>query len=223
MKKIASILSIILLASPAMGLPQAAKEVTVESGTVIRVALQSQISSKINEVGDSVTAVLYEPLRIDGNLVLARGTEFQGRITQIQEAKRPQRQASMTIVFDKLITPYGEENIATTISSIDDYANDEKLRSDEEGKVKGKRDGGRTAENARTGGILGGIGASIILLSGGGAGGAIGALGGGVLGGVLMTKGKEIRLQPGTILRLKFERPITLPVTSPGSPQSQQQ
>jgi hypothetical protein len=28
---------------------------------------------------------------------------------------------------------------------------------------------------------------------------------------VLMTKGNDIRLEPGTILRIKFERPVALP------------
>jgi len=32
-----------------------------------------------------------------------------------------------------------------------------------------------------------------------------------VLGGVLVTKGNDIKLEPGTILRIKFERAVTLP------------
>ena len=34
----------------------------------------------------------------------------------------------------------------------------------------------------------------------------------GVIGGVLMTKGNDIRLNPGTILRIRFERELVLPV-----------
>src|SRR5215475_15488089 len=74
-------------------IPQAAKEVTVPEGTKIRLALQTQISSKLNEAGDQLTAILYEPLRIDGNTVLARGTEFDGRISEIKPAGKGQKQA----------------------------------------------------------------------------------------------------------------------------------
>jgi hypothetical protein len=96
--------------------------------------------------------------------------------------------------------------------AIDDYANDTKMKSKEgEGKVGAGRSGERTARNAGIGGGLGGLGGTIIAASGGGLGGLAGGIGAGVLGGVLMTKGNDIRLEPGTILRIKFERPVSLP------------
>ena len=33
-----------------------------------------------------------------------------------------------------------------------------------------------------------------------------------MLAGLLLTKGKEVRLQPGAIFRIKFTKPLTLPV-----------
>src|SRR5215831_6152586 len=99
--------------------PQAAKEIIVPEGTKIRLALQTPLSSKLNEPGDQLTAILYEPLRVDGNLVLPRGTEIEGRITEIKAAGKGQKQSSMTIVFDRLITPYGEEPVALQLTSID--------------------------------------------------------------------------------------------------------
>jgi hypothetical protein len=41
--------------------------------------------------------------------------------------------------------------------------------------------------------------------------------GGGVLGGVLMTKGNDIKLEAGTILRIRFERAVALPATQTGT------
>ena len=38
-----------------------------------------------------------------------------------------------------------------------------------------------------------------------------GGIGAGAVGGVLMTKGNDIRLEPGTVLRIKFERPVSIP------------
>ncbi len=187
--------------------------IIVAQGASAKLSLQSQLSSKINEVGDEVIGVLYEPVRsADGRVAIPRGTEFIGRVTQVQAAKRPQREATMTIVFETMRMSYGTEKIATVVTAIDDYANDEKMRSkDDEGKVGGGKSGSRTAKNAGIGGGLGSLGGLIIGAAGGGVGGVIGGVGGGVLGGVLMTKGNDIKLAPGTILRIRFERDVTLP------------
>jgi hypothetical protein len=186
--------------------------VTIPEGKLAKLSLQTRLSSKLSEINDEVIAVLYEPLRgEDGRVVIDRGTEFIGRVTQVQAAKRPQKEASMTVVFDTIRMSYGIEKVSVTIISIDDYANDEKLKSkNDEGKVGGGHSGGRTARNAGIGGGIGGLGGTIIG-AGGGLGGLAGGIGAGVLGGVLMTKGNDIRLEPGTILRIKFERPVTVP------------
>ncbi|MGH9938159.1 MAG: hypothetical protein ACREAM_18085 [Blastocatellia bacterium] len=186
---------------------------TIAEGSPAKLSLQTRLSSKLNEVNDEVTAVLYEPVRSqDGRVAIPRGTEFIGRVTQVQAAKRPQKQATMTIVFDTMRMPYGTEKVAVTITAIDDYANDSKMKSkDGEGKVGAGRSGERTAKNAGIGGGLGSLGGVIIGAAGGGLGGFAGGVGAGVLGGVLMTKGNDIKLEAGTILRIKFERPVTLP------------
>ena len=194
---------------------KSAANVTVAEGSLAKLSLQTRLSSKLSEVNDEVVAVLYEPVRgEDGRVVIARGTEFIGRVTQVQAAKRPQKQATMTVVFDTMRMPYGTEKVSVTVMAIDDYANDSKMKSkDGEGKVGGGKSGERTARNAGIGGGLGGLGGTIIAASGGGLGGLAGGIGGGVLGGVLMTKGNDIRLEPGTILRIKFERPVSLPAS----------
>lgn len=187
--------------------------IIVAQGSSARLSLQTQLSSKINEVGDEVTAVLYEAVRgSDGRIAIPRGTEFIGRVTQVQAAKRPQKEATMTIVFETMRMSFGTEKISTVVTAIDDYGNDEKMRAkDDEGKVGAGRNGGRTARNAGLGGGLGGLGGMIIGAAGGGLGGVAGAIGGGVAGGVLMTKGNDIKLQSGTILRIRFEREVKVP------------
>lgn len=187
--------------------------ILVTQGATAKISLQTQLSSKISEVGDEVIGVLYEPVRsADGRIAIPRGTEFIGRVAQVQAAKRPQREATMTIVFETMRMSYGTEKIATVVTAIDDYANDEKMRAkDDEGKVGAGKSGSRTARNAGIGGGIGSLGGIIIGAAGGGVGGVIGGVGGGVLGGVLMTKGNDIKLASGTILRIRFEREVSLP------------
>lgn len=227
MKKILSVSLLLVLIFSFASLTQAQTEKTTEKtepdvngsniivaqGTSAKLSLQSQLSSKINEVGDEVIGVLYEPVRsADGRIAIPRGTEFIGRVTQVQAAKRPQREATMTIVFETMRMSYGTEKIATVVTAIDDYANDEKMRAkNDEGKVGGGKSGSRTAKNAGIGGGIGSLGGVIIGAAGGGIGGVVGGIGGGVLGGVLMTKGNDIKLAAGTILRVRFEHDVSLP------------
>ena len=218
MKQILSVglLSMIMLGWGGVAQAQSQRDpVVVIEGAQARVSLQTQLSSKLSDVGDQVTAVLYEPLRgEDGRVAIPRGTEFIGRVTQVQAARRPQKEATMTIVFDTMRLSYGTERIATVVIAIDDFGNDEKLKAkNDEGKVGGGHSGSRTARNAGTGAGLGGLGGIIIAAAGGGIGGVAGAAGAGAVGGVLLSKGNDIKLQPGTVLRIRFERAVTVPAT----------
>ncbi len=182
--------------------------ITVVEGTLGKLSLQSAVSTKLSEVGDEVLAVLYEPVRSeDGRVAIPRGTQFFGKVSQVKRAGKGQKEASLKITFENMLMPYGAEKVAITVLAIDDYANDEKYKSkDGEGKVGGGKSGGRTARNAGTGAGLGTIGG----IFGGLGGMAIGA-GVGAIAGVLMTKGNDLRLDSGTVLRVKFDRDLKLP------------
>jgi hypothetical protein len=205
-------LTLILFLSAATALPQAAREATIDVETKARIVLQSQLNSKLNEPGDTITAILYEPIYVDGQLVLPRGTEFHGRVTEAIPAGRGQKNGKISIIFERILMPWGEEAVSVAITSIDDWDNNEKMKADDEGKVSGKRSGKRTAENTRTGGEIGtAAGIGTILVGGGATAGGIGILGG-LAGGLLLTKGGEVRVNPGAIFRIKFVKPLTLPV-----------
>lgn len=214
MKKSLSV--VVLCAGLAMSsmaaLPQAAREATIEPETKARIVLQSHINSKLNEPGDPVSAVLEEPLYINTDLVLPRGTEFLGRVTEVTRAGKIQKNGKIAIIFERVRMQWGEEPVALAITAIDDWKNDEKMKADEEGTVKGSRSGERTAKNVERGATIGGAGALGTILLGGGGPAAGAALGGGLLGGLLLTKGGDVRVEPGAIFRVKFVKPLTLPV-----------
>src|SRR5712692_4627107 len=207
---------IVLGAVPAR--PQAAREATIEAETKAKIILQSRLSSKLSEVGDPVTAVLEEPIYVDAQLVLPRGTEFRGRVTQVTPARRGQKSGSIAIVFERVALSWGDEPVSVIVTSVDDWDKNEKLNADSEGKVKGGHRGDATARNVERGGGIGGAGAGVIVLSGGGLGAGAGALGGGLLAGLLLTKGGEVVVSPGAVFRVKFVKPITLPVVQQPGP-----
>ena len=220
MSKFERIFSVCLLVAlvPALAYAQAAREATIEPETKAKVVLQTRLSSKLSEVGDPVSVVVDEPISVDGQLVIPRGTEFHGRVTQVAKARRGQKAATITIAIERLAMPWGEEPVSVVLTAIDDWDKNEKLKANDEGKVSGGRRGDATAENVLTGGGIGGGAAGVILLSGGSGVAGAAALGGGLLGGLFMTKGGEVQVNPGAIFRVKFVKPITLPVIAqPGS------
>ena len=191
---------------------QAAREATIEPETKAKVILQTRLSSKLSEPGDPVRAVLDEPISVNSQLVMPRGTEFIGRVTQVTPAKRGQKQGSIGIAFERVGLPWGEEPVSVVVTAVDDWDKNEKLNADSEGKVKGGRKGDETVDNVTRGGAIGGAGAGVIILSGGSYGAGAASLGGGLLAGLFLTKGGEVVVNPGAIFRVKFVKPMTLPV-----------
>ena len=183
--------------------------IILPEGALAKLSLQNPVSTKISEVGDEVSAVLFEDVRTDdGQILIAKGTPFYGRVSEVLRAKKGQKNSSLKLTFSTMLMPYGSEKVAVTVLAVDDYANDEKYRAkDSEGKVQGSRSGGRTAKNAGMGAGMGSIGGIV-----GGIGGLIIGAGAGAVAGVLMTKGGDLRLDTGTILRIRFEKPLSLPV-----------
>jgi hypothetical protein len=198
------------------------RQAIIESEAKARLTLQSEINSKLSEAGDIITATLTEPLYVDGQLVLRRGTEFRGRIVKVAPAKRGQRSSHLSIDFDHIVTPSGDVPISAQVTAIDDWDREESIKANGGGELKGGHRGGKTVDNVLRGaqiGLFGGVagaalggaaGASGRQVLGIGAGGAAA----GMIAGLLFTKGSEIRVRPGAILRIKFTRPVTMPMTS---------
>jgi hypothetical protein len=206
------LLCVVLGVAVAPAMPQAAREATIEPETRARIILQSQISSKLNEPGDPISAVLDEPVYVGGELVLSRGTEFYGRVTHAKPAGRGQKNGEIGIIFEQVRMPWGDVPVTVAITAIDDWSHDEKMKANDEGKVSGNRSGERTAKNVERGATIGGAGALATVLFGGGGPAAGAAIGGGLLGGLLLTKGGDVRVSPGAVFRVKFVKPVMLPV-----------
>jgi hypothetical protein len=113
------------------------REATILPDTKERLTLLSRINSKLSEAGDTITARLAEPIYVDGEMVLTRGAEFHGRIVAVAPAKRGQRRSSMSIIFERVITASGSAPISAQVTAIDDWDEEETIKADEKGKMKG--------------------------------------------------------------------------------------
>src|SRR5436190_481411 len=118
---LASVLAILagLIASQARA--QNPENITIPAGTKFKVSLQTPISSKLSEVGDTVVVSLLEPIRIDQHTAVARGTELTGKITQMKRAGRVKGRAELYVLINELNTTYGSESITVSVDAADDF------------------------------------------------------------------------------------------------------
>ncbi|HLH08665.1 MAG TPA: hypothetical protein VKW78_15610 [Terriglobales bacterium] len=64
------------------------QRVTIPEGTVIAVRLQNAVSSASNHAGDEFTAVLDEPIVVNGRTIAGTGSEVRGRVTEAKSSGR---------------------------------------------------------------------------------------------------------------------------------------
>jgi hypothetical protein len=169
-------------------------EFTLPVGTTLPLELKSTIASDVSEVEDTVRATVRTPVTIGGQEVLPIGTELTGHVTEAERAGRVKGRARLAFQFTSL--RYDGER--------------KSLRTDpvvqEAEATKG--------EDATKIGIGAGAGAVIGAVVGGKSGAAKGAAIGGAAGtgAVMATRGKEVRLEPGTDIAVRLAAPLSIRV-----------
>jgi len=220
---------LIALVCPAVSgqAPDQSQGVVIPEGTEIQLSLRDPLSSKLSEPGDEVLATVRRDVVVDGRMLLRQGTEVIGRVTRAQPARRLLKGGMLHVTFERIRLEGREQRLAAIIKSASDFTRDEKVKSDGEGTLKGSHNGSQVLTNVATAAAIGGVGATIIILASvdrnsvGGLGRGVGlsrggavagasVLGASVIAGILLTKGKEVRLDQGTIVRLKLERPLAV-------------
>ena len=176
-----------------LGLPTF-REVTIPSGTSLRLELKSAVSSDASQVEDTVRASLRQAVAVDGKPVLPTGTELVGTVTDVARSGRVKGRARVAYRFSSLRHDSERYDIATAPISHQARA------------TKGK--------DATKIGIGAGVGAAVGGLLGGGGGAAKGAAIGGAAGtgAVLATRGEEVRLGPGADVNTRLTAPLTVRV-----------
>ena len=180
-------------AAAAVGIPQY-REVTLPTGTTLRLELQSAVASDSSKVEDAVRASLRQAVSVDGKSVLPSGTEVVGTVTDVERSGRVKGRAHVAYRFNSL--NYDGEKYRITTNTLSHMAE----------ATKG--------EDATKIGIGAGAGAALGAILGGGDGAAKGAAIGGAAGtgAVLATRGKEVRLGPGANVTARLTAPLTVRV-----------
>jgi hypothetical protein len=155
-------------------------------GTEIDVRLQDRLSSRDNVVEDRFRATTAVDLTQGDRVLIPAGSEIRGVVSSVDKAGRLDRKAQMTLSFDQVTINGRDYPIQGTIV---DPVEGEGIKGD------AAKIGTGAGVGAIIGGILGGVKGAIagILIGGGGVAAA--------------TPGKDVELEPGTVLRVRLDQP----------------
>ena len=149
---------------------------TVPSDTVIRVRMDSQLSSRTARIGDRFSATVTEPVYAGSGVeVIPVGSKVWGRVTSVKRAGR-RSPGSISVSFNSVELP--DRTRQTINGSLSPLQADD-VNADNESTVEGRNNDKRNAVFIG-GGAAGG--ALIGAIAGGGKGAALGAIIGGALG-----------------------------------------
>jgi hypothetical protein len=178
--------------APPAPAPPLVREVTIPAGTTLRLDLATGVASDTSRIEDAVRATLRQAVLVNGETVLAPGTELAGVVTEADDSGRVKGRARIAYRFNSLRHAGDRYDITTATIAHQAEA------------TKG--------EDAKKIAIGAGAGAALGAILGGGSGAAKGAAigGAGGTGVVLATKGKEVRLGPGANVTTRLTAPLTV-------------
>lgn len=185
--------------------------ITLPEGTVLPIVLTAYLNTKNSKAGDIVYATTIYPIWYQQKLVIPKGSEIRGTLTEVVRPGRIKGKGRLAFRFDDLLLPNGvKRELVASFRGIHGPGEeniDRKSESVDSGASKG--------EDARTIAVFTGQGASIGTLAGigsgrTGTGAAIGAGAGAAAGlaTVLFTRGKDLVLEPGTQFDLELIKPM---------------
>jgi hypothetical protein len=181
---------------------------TIPAGTRIPLSLKQAISTKTAKDGDPVYAATAFPFVVNDRVVIPAGTYIQGKITRAQRGGHVKGRAELLIHFTSMIYPNGYTVMLG--GSVENTPGAEKTSmKDKEGTIRQDSDAGKKAKEAAGGAATGAV---IGAVTGGGKGAGIGAGVGGVTGLAIgmLSRGADVRLEPGTSIEMEIQREVTV-------------
>jgi hypothetical protein len=172
--------------------PPPPKPIVVPADTVITVALDQSVGSKISTPGQAFSATVQAPIEVDGRLAIPKGSRASGIVKDAKSAGRFKGAATLSLTLTSVTVKNEEYNIQTSAPS-------------EASKGKGKRTAALVGGGAGGGALIGG-------LAGGGKGALIGGLIGAAAGtgGAGLTGNRDITLPAETQLTFKLVEPLEI-------------
>jgi hypothetical protein len=188
-----------LSARPENGVPH------IPNGTPTKIRLQTALSTRDNNPGDTFTGEVMEAVVVHGKTLIPVGASISGHLTRVAEPRRIAGNPSLDLHPETVNLPNGQSfNINATVV---DTSDPKRFTVTDEGRIKGK---GRTStDNVALAGATG-SGAIAGAVVAGGVGSLVGAAAGAsVTTGHWLFKRHSTELPAGTEIYLEFNDPAT--------------
>lgn len=191
-----------------------ARQITVPAGTEVLLQLKNAIDTKSAHVGDGIYCQTTFPVVMDNIIIIPPGSYVKGEITKVQRAGRFSGRAEILFHFDSVIFPSGYTvempgNLHGDSGTHNGKVSDEEgtVRTEDHDKLKKLPDAGR---DAGYGAIAGTIATG--TLNGARIGGGLGGVAG--LASIMLSRGADVRIEPGAALTMRLQRPLVVDVTA---------
>ena len=177
--------------------------VVVPAGTVIPVRLTSRVTTKNAKDGDGIYGRTEFPITVDNKVVIPEGSNVRGRITEVKRPGRVKGKPELSLNFQTIVLPSGISIPIYTSLRGAGGAGERKGEATVQGESSKGDDAKTIGGSAAGGGVTGAI-------FRGTKGAAVGGVGGAAAGtvGVLLSRGKDLELTPGTVIEIVLDRPI---------------
>lgn len=181
-------------------------EILVPAGTVIPIALSSYLNSKSTQVGDTFYADTLYPIWIQQRLVIPKGSTIRGTVTAVTRPGFIRGKGRLAIRIDDILLPNGiKRDLVAAFKGIHGPGEEKLDRQSESVEAGGeqKTDTGQIVASTSQGAIIGAV-------VRGGSGAAVGAGVGAATGlaTVMLTRSRDLRLDPGTQFDLELQQPL---------------
>jgi hypothetical protein len=184
---------------------------TIPAGAQVPLSLKQAISTKTAKEGDPVYAETSFPFALNDRIVIPAGTYIQGKIAHVERGGHMKGRAQLLIHFTSMIYPTGYTVLLG--AAVENAPGAEKTTvKDSEGTIQQDGDNSRNAKDvaagATTGAVVGAISAGA---KGAGIGAGVGAVGGMAV--AMLTRGSDVRLEPGTSIEMEIQREVKVDPT----------
>ena len=175
----------------------------VPAGTAIPISLTSRVSTKNAKDGDGIYGKTIFPITVNNKIVIPEGSFVRGKVVEVKRPGRMKGKGELTLNFQTLVLPSGiTMPIYSSLGGVG-AGGGRKGEATVEGEGSKGKDAGTIGTTASEGALIG-------VLAGHGKGAAIGGAGGAAVGtaAVLLSRGTDLVLEPGTTIEIVLDRPI---------------
>lgn len=173
------------------------REMTVPTGTAMRVTLDQELSTKTSEQGDLFTTTVASDVMVGGNVAIPAGSVIRGRVTAVQKSGQPGQAAVLKVAFDEVTVDGETYPVQLTVAQANPTSESRSSTGEKAGKI-----GIGAAAGAILGQVIGKDTKSTLI------GAAIGAAAGTAI--VLGSADSDAVLAEGSPMTVTVDAPITV-------------